>query len=129
MKKTMLFFLFLIFTSCETFTSYIMIIDNQSDDTIKIVFSENSEYYTSISSHPLIFPPRTKKEIDNFAAFRIECPCSFVQGIKESEIEVHTSSGKKVKKDIWKTNNWDCDDNIEKRIITQTFVITEEDLK
>ena len=112
--------------SCDFYALHSLSIDNQTNDTIKIVFVGKSPYKMMVEDS-LYFPPLQKKAVYEIFAPSIRNGCDYT-GIKKEEIEINTSSGRILKKDIWSVNNWDCKGSFSTGW-KQTFVITEEDLE
>ena len=114
------------FSNCgDIFVPYYLNIDNQTNDTIKIVFLGKSPYLT-INPDSLIFSPKRKKILYGAEGRVIKDGC--YTGIKKDEIMVYISSGKELQKDIWNINNWECS-GIRKKGWELNFVITEDDLE
>lgn len=125
MKKIFLMLIFG-FMSCDRYTTYKLYIDNQTEDTIEIVFSAESPY-SMINQEYLTFTSKSKKILYGAEGRIINDPCNYI-GINEKEVEVRTSSGRKIRKDIWVISNWNCEGSDDKGW-EQTFVITEDDLE
>ena len=105
-----------------------MYIDNQtSSDTIKIVFFDKSPY-AMIFPDSLYFPPLRKKLLYGGGGRPEKDWCNYTR-IKEDQIKIYSTSGKKIKKDIWNVNNWDCQESYKLSSWEKTFVITEDDLE
>ena len=49
-------------------------------------------------------------------------------GIKENEVNISTTSGRELRKDIWNIDNWECR-GAQKDGWNLTFIVTEEDLE
>ena len=113
-------------SSCDVFTPYHLNIDNQTSDTLKIVFLGKSPYIM-VSPDSLIFPPKHKKMLYGAVGRAIKDGCDYT-GIKEDEIKVNTSSGRELRKVIGNVDNWDCKGSY-KHGWDMTFVITENDLE
>jgi hypothetical protein len=125
-KKVIVVIAFVIgFWGCDYSSFLSLNIDNQTNDTIKIVFSEISPYYKTVNSDSLIFYPKCKKMFYGIETMELK---ACYTGIKENEIKVYTSSGRKLRKDIWDINNWICNEGYY-RDWEVIFVITEEDLQ
>ena len=105
---------------------YTLHIDNQTGDTIKIVFLEGSPY-KMINPDSLYFSPKQKRLLYGAEGNPIRNGCDYT-GINENEVEIHTSSGRKLQKDIWNVQNWKCE-GARKSGWHLTFVITENDLE
>ena len=112
--------------SCDIYVNYDMYIDNQTSDTIQIVFLDKSPYAT-IDPDSLFFPPLHKKLLYCGAGAPVKNGCNYT-GIREEEIKVYSSSGKRLRKDIWNVNNWDCNGSY-KQGWEMIFVIREDDLE
>ena len=128
MKKIIIVLIVLLikFSSCgDVFVHYSLNVDNQTRDTIKIVFLDNSPY-KMVNPDSLYFPPKHKKLLYGASGRVIEDGC--YTGIKEKEIKVYTSSGRELRKDIWNVNNWECR-GAKMEGWNMTFVITEYDLE
>ena len=117
----------IIYFSCgDVWVRYAMYIDNQSSDTIKIVFHDESPY-TIIRPDYLFFPPLQKKLLWGTSEHPIKDGCDYT-GINEDEVTIYSTSEREIKKAIWEVSNWDCQGSFKDGWIL-TFVIEEEDLK
>lgn len=123
--KRLVFIVILGFWGCDIYAPYQMYIDNQTEDTIEVIFLEGSPY-SMIDPSYLTFPPRTKKIFYDIEATATKHGCDYT-GINEGGVEVHASSGRKLLKNIWDINNWNCQGSF-RGGWTQTFIITEADL-
>jgi len=119
--------------SCDEFILFSCYIDNKTADTIKIIFSEKHPF-SNIEPDSLIFLPKSKKiffeleEVQVSSFFYTSDECSY-SGIKNDDIEIYMSSGRKLIKDFCDfKNNWDCIKH-KNGDITKTFTINEEDLE
>ena len=106
-------------------------IDNQTEDTIRIVFNEIHPFYNYMDPDNLIYLPHQKKiffdlEVRKPLGGDIGCKYS---GIKKEDIEIYISSGRKLVKEFTDfESNWDCEKD-KYGNITRTFKINEEDLE
>ena len=108
MKKIIVILvLLLMFLSCDPYVPYYLNIDNQTDDTIKIVFLGKSPYI-NIEPDSLYFPAKQTKMLWGTEGQPTSNGCDYT-GIKKNEIEIFTFSGKKLRKEIWNVKNWKCD--------------------
>jgi len=127
MKKIFIILLLFIIglSSCgDVYTHYSLIVDNQSMDTIIIIFSGKSPYIM-INPDSLIFYPKHDKVLFETEGRAMKDGC--YTGIKENEINIFALSGKKLQKDIWNVNNWNCSGSY-KNDWKMTFIITDDDL-
>ena len=125
--KKIIFIIILVVTcfSCGD-TLYTMYIDNQTSDSIQIVFLGKSPYIM-ITPDSLYFPPMQKRLLYGASGRASKDGCGYT-GIKEEEIKISTFSGKKLRKEIWNVKNWDCNGSF-KQGWEMNFVITENDLE
>jgi hypothetical protein len=128
MKRIILISMFMaVCVSCgDSYAPRVAYIDNQTRDTIKITFSGKSPY-RMIDTNYLYFPPSNKKPLYGAVVRAAKDGCGYT-GIKEGEIEIYTTSGKRLRKDIWNIDNWDCIGSF-KQGWEKTFVVTENDLE
>ena len=112
--------------SCDIFVPHILNIDNRTNDTIRIRFSEESSY-SKIFADSLVFLPQSKKLLYGVEGYQIRNGCDYT-GIFKDQVKVELSSGKILTKDISDVANWNCSGSF--RVgWEQTFVIEEEDLE
>jgi len=126
MKKIIFVIVAVAFFACDFKSEYSMCIDNQTNDTIKIVFLDKSPY-KMLNPDNLFFPPMQKKLVYNTVGSSTRNGCNYT-GIKEGEVMVYISSGKTLRKEIYNVNNWICSGSFHggwKKI----FIITEDDLE
>ena len=128
MKKIIILLLVVVIkfsSSCDFYTPYHLIIDNQTSDTLKISFLGKSPY-VMINPDSLVFPPKHKKVLYEATGAASKDGC--YTGIKEDGIKIYISSGKVLQKNIWNVNNWNCNGSF-KNGWDMTFVVTENDLE
>jgi len=128
MKKLtiVLIVLLIVFWGCDFYGFHSLSVDNRTNDTIKVVFIDKSPYKMIVEPDSLYFPPLQKKMFYGVLAGATRYGCDYT-GIKKDEIEIYTLSGKKLKKDIWNVNNWDCKGSFRSGW-EKTFIIIEDDL-
>lgn len=114
--------LLIVVSGCDIFAPYILIIDNQTNDTIGISFSEKSPYNGIREVLPESIGVLYEAE-----GRATKNGCGYT-GINEGEIDIQTSSGRTLKKEIWDVNNWNCNGSF-RGGWNLTFVITEDDLE
>ena len=126
MKKLAFAIITTICFSCgDSFVPYTLHIDNRTEDTIKIVFLDGSPY-KMINPDTLYFPPKQKKLLYAAEGRLMKDGC--YTGINENEVEIHTSSERKLRKNIWDVENWECK-GARKEGWHLVFVIAENDLE
>jgi len=126
MRKLTFLIIAAICSACDIYAEHSLSIDNQTNDTIRVVFLEKSPYKL-IPQDDLIFPPLHKKHFYYVIATAGRDGCSYT-GIKEGETMIYCTSGRKIRKAIWNVRNWDCSGSF-RLGWEQTFVITEDDLE
>ena len=124
MKKIISITIAIVCFSCDKYVPYTMYIDNQTNDTIQIVFLDKSPY-KMLNADSLFFPPLQKKLFYNVEGDPMKEGC--YTGIKEDEVKIVSVLGKSLRKDIWNVKNWICSGNF-KDGWKMIFVITENDL-
>jgi hypothetical protein len=127
MRNIVFIVMIAVFSGCgDKYAPYTVNIDNKTKDSLKIIFSGESPYI-NINQDSLIFPPMSKKLLYMAYGRLMKNGCDYT-GIIEEECEVFTSSGRRLKKEIWNVNNWDCNGCFECGW-TMNFVIIEDDLE
>ena len=125
MKKLIFAFL-LCFTSCgDVYRQYSLIIDNRTDDTIRVVFSEGP--YAILNPEFLIFPPKQEKILFLTEKNATRDGCGYIW-ITKGDVAVYASSGRELQKEIWNADNWECRGSYQ-RGWEHKFVVTEDDLE
>ncbi len=111
---------------CDYFSLCYMYVDNQTNDVIRITVSEKPPYYPKIVLEVL---PNSKGLLyeDGIPDKKINC-ADMLRPINEVEVDIQTSSGRTLIKEIWDISNWRCSGSWEEGW-EQTFTITEDDLE
>jgi hypothetical protein len=105
-------------------TPYYVHIDNCTDDTIRITIFEKPPYQKEMN---LEIPPKGKGIIFDQEVTARRNECKYIL-IYEGEVDIQTSSGRTLTKEIWDVNNWICKGSF-KGGWERIFVITEDDLE
>jgi len=128
MKKIILLIIMLVglWRCGDVWTPYMLNIDNQSNDTIRVQFLKNSPYL-NINSDSLFFTPDEQKMLYGAEGRATKDGCGYT-GINKDEVLVTTNTGRVLTKEISDVNNWECSGSY-KSGWTMTFVITENDLE
>ena len=122
MKKTLSILIILLCISCgDEFIPYYLIIDNQTSDTINITLPLNHKEYSFISL------PNTKNDLLK-TNIRVIQNFNCDPLIEQNKVKIKTSSGRKLNKEMWNANNWECNGSTYKGWAL-TFIITENDLE
>lgn len=128
MKKIIFAVITVLLYSCHCYTTYTIGISNQTNDTISVYFSGTSAYTQGVDS--VIIYPHIDVIYFNWTG---TAPCqgtiNCYTGINKNEVNVKTSSGKVLKKDIVCLDNWICRRGNYTEGLDMTFVITEDDLE
>ena len=85
--------------SCDIFVIYGLDIDNRTNETIRIRFSEESPY-SKIFADSLVFFPKSKKFLYVGQGRASKNGCGYT-GILKDQVEVEVYSGKVLTKEIW----------------------------
>ncbi len=109
-------------SSCDFYERHIMHIDNQTDDSIVITFSEKAPFL----QRDWEILPHSECVIHDMHVPLNSTDCDYIR-IREGEVDIQFSSGRTLKKEIWDANNWNCKGS--EGLWEQTFVITEDDLE
>jgi len=127
MKNLLIFVIGILeFCSCgDVFTPFRLYIENQTTDTIKLVFTKESSL-SVVDSTYLVFLPNTKKMLYGADHRYVNDGC--YTNITKDNVTVQVSSGKSLVKEIWNIDNWNCT-GAKHDGWTLTFVITEVDLE
>jgi len=127
MKKIAVIIIAVVCFSCgDRYMMYTMSVDNQTSDTIIIVFIEKSPY-AMINPDSLFFPPMQKKMLFVSEGRVMKNGCDYT-GIKENEVIIYSTAGRELRKEIWIVSNWKCSGSKGKNW-DLTFVVTEDDLE
>jgi len=122
-----IFTVFGLFICCDKYSDYQMIIDNNTLDTIEIVFSGQTAYTNDIDSI-LALPERSTIYFDaegyRVKSKNFECDPQ----ISENEVEIITSSNKTLTKEISNKENWECETNSKNTYWRLIFRINNTDL-
>ena len=100
-----------------------MSIDNQTNDVIRMVFLEKSPY----GPNEFLFPPLQKTTFHDVEGSASRDGCSYT-GINEDQVMIHSTTGRKLRKEIWNVGNWDCKGSF-RLGWEKTFVVTEDDFE
>lgn len=112
--------------SCgDEYTTYTSSIDNQTSDTIYISFSGNTAYAQSRNSITCLpYVNNIYYKANGRILKKIDCDPQ----ISSDEVNIETSSGRSLKKDISDEDNWVCDGN-NKDGWVMTFIVSESDIE
>lgn len=105
--------------SCDEFVPYEVFVDNQTNDTIKVVFKKVDHTYVCL---PQTITPIYQTE--GRATHHYDCD----PGLSYWEAELYVSGGKTCKKDILNKDDFTCSGKRKKGYV-QTFIVTEDDLE
>jgi hypothetical protein len=121
-----MFFTVFSFVSCDYYTTYTLCIDNKTNDTIVFYLSGQSKYIHGNNDSIVCLPQINNIYYNVNGRYVKDFTCS--SEMNKDEIKVKIFSGKVLTKNIWESNNWDCNGN-NKDGWKMIFIITENDLK
>jgi hypothetical protein len=112
---------------CDEYSDYQMIIENNTQDTIEIVFSGHTAY-TNGTDSIIALPEKSTIYYDaegrKIKSKNFECDPQ----IAEDEVEIATSSSKTLTKEISNKENWECETNSKNTYWRLIFRINNADL-
>jgi hypothetical protein len=129
MKKT-IYYLTIISTitllnGCDYYTTYKASIKNDTNDTITVFFMSKTAYIQGADT-VICMPYSEKTYFEGEGRFVKKYNCN--PQILQEEVNIVTSSGLTLTKNIWEANNWEYSGS-NKKGWKETFVITEDDLE
>jgi len=103
-----------------------MIIDNRTNENIKIKFDGKTAYVNGTDS--VLLNPQTQNIYYNSEGRKMKnWDCS--PQIDKEEVTIEVTNNKTLKKDITKTENWTCETNDKNALWKLTFVINDVDIE